>query len=318
MAISKLLSQALEKYGPECPTAVLSADQPTGQAPMELFVVDEQTENWLSLKTGDETSRGMLTGVLALGALPCLVMALWFFLQGEVKGGWNGLIVAIPLLLIPYLWETRRPLPLPILFNRRTREIFFDHNGELYHTPWDGITAVACEFLMVGPYTGGMRNASLEIAVHRLGEPDNQLFLSLGLPTGKSLEMQQGFWEYLRSYMNNGPWFDKDGNHSESDAFVKSQLQVQDRPSQNLKYWRGRIAEERENAGGKNYLEAGHVFMVAYEIFMYPSSVIQEFTHNVAKRRSRNRWPQIVLERLRVGGPTTRLIDLERERGLSV
>lgn len=45
---------------------------------------------------------------------------------------------------------------------------------------------------------------------------------------------------------------------------------------------------------------------------------IQKFTYNVAKRRSRNRWPQIVMERLEDGGPKTRLIDLERERGLDV
>ncbi len=45
---------------------------------------------------------------------------------------------------------------------------------------------------------------------------------------------------------------------------------------------------------------------------------LQEFTYNIAKRRSRNRWPQIVTERLQPNGPTTRLIDLERERGLDV
>lgn len=45
---------------------------------------------------------------------------------------------------------------------------------------------------------------------------------------------------------------------------------------------------------------------------------IQEFTYNVAKRRSRNRWPQIVTKRLQADGPTTRLIDLERERGVDV
>jgi hypothetical protein len=57
--------------------------------------------------------------------------------------------------------------------------------------------------------------------------------------------------------------------------------------------------------------------LVGY-IFFYPADWIQEFTYNVAKRRSRNRWPKIVTERLQPDGPTTRLIDLERERGLDV
>jgi len=53
-------------------------------------------------------------------------------------------------------------------------------------------------------------------------------------------------------------------------------------------------------------------------LFFYPMDWLQEFTYNIAKRRSRNRWPQIVSERLQSNGPTTRLIDLERERGLEV
>ncbi|MFL1551653.1 hypothetical protein ACI77I_21590 [Pseudomonas sp. D47] len=49
--------------------------------------------------------------------------------------------------------------------------------------------------------------------------------ISLGELFGKSLAMQKGFWEYIRAYMNNGPYFEH-GNHSESEVFVKSQLAV--------------------------------------------------------------------------------------------
>jgi hypothetical protein len=41
--------------------------------------------------------------------------------------------------------------------------------------------------------------------------------------------------------------------------------------------------------------------------------LIQEFTYILAKRRSRNLWPKVITERLKAGGPTARLVDLERE-----
>ena len=174
----------------------------------------------------------------------------------------------------PLLWETLRPLPLPILFNRRTREVYFDHDGELYHSPWDGIQALAGEFVMVGPHTGGMRNASLEILVRRLGEPDNALLVSLGLPMSKTLQMQKGFWEWLRAYMNNGPWFDENGQRSESDAYVKSMLAAHMKPTGFLAHTRQTIAEKKAAAGGKNYLIGidaalfvGHIFSTPWTGF---------------------------------------------------
>ena len=226
--------------------------------------------------------------------------------------------ICVPMLITPFLWEIFRPLPLPILFNRRTREVYFDHDGELYHSPWDGIQALAGEFVMVGPHTGGMRNASLEILVRRLGEPDNALLVTLGLPMGKTLVMQKGFWEWLRAYMDNGPWFDENGQRSESDAFVKSMLAAHIKPTGFLAYQRQKIAEKKAEAGGNNYLTGSDTVLYLGHLFFYPMDWLQEFTYNIAKRRSRNRWPQIVSERLQSNGPTTRLIDLERERGLEV
>ena len=223
-----------------------------------------------------------------------------------------------PLVILPFLWETRHPLPLPILFNRRTREVYFDHNGQLYHSPWDDIQALAGEFLMVGPHTGGMRNASLEILVRRLGEPDNALLVSLGLPMGKTLQMQKGFWEWLRAYMDNGPWFDENGQRSDSDAYVKEMLSAHMKPTDFLSWRKQVITEKKAQSDGKNYLEWTDAVLYLGHLFMYPMNWLQEFTYNAAKRRSRNRWPRIVTERLQPDGPTTRLIDLERERGLDV
>ena len=289
---------------------VLSADQPTGKAPMELFITDEHTEQYLSLQVGGDSDRGMLTGILGgICSSLCLVMGLWMALQGRWEAVIWPVVFGVPLFLAPFLWETLRPLPLPILFNRRTREVYFDHEGTLFHCPWDGIQAVAREFQIVGPYTAGMKNASLEIMVHRYQNPENALMVSLGSPAGKTLDMQKGFWEYIRSYMNNGPWFDKNGNHSDSDNFVKTQLSANIDQSQLLGHWRQTIAEKKAAADGKNYLSGIDALMFLAHLMFYPSNLIQNLTYKIAKKRSRNRWPNIVLERLRHNGPATRLID---------
>ncbi len=235
MVVSDLIHQARTRFG-QSPSVLLRADEPTGEKPWEMFVTDEHTEHYLAIKTGGDSDRGMLTGALGVGGVTVLLMCSILILSGNTDGILTGVILAAALFVIPFLWETRRPLPLPILFNRRTREVYFDHNGKLYHSPWDGIQALAGEFVMVGPHTGGMRNASLEILVRRLGEPDNALLVSLGLPMGKTLQMQKGFWEWLRAYMDNGPWFDENGQHSASDAYVKKMLSAHTNPTGFLAY----------------------------------------------------------------------------------
>ena len=293
----------------------LEPDKPTGEQPMELFITDEHTEYYLGLKAGGDSDRGLLTGVLAgIGGIGGIGLGIFSFLQsGDLKGLNIMLAICIPLCVLPFLWETLRPLPLPILFNRRTREVYYDHEGELFHTPWDGISAVANEFQLVGTQIGGMQSASLEIRVWKFEEPENALMISLGAPFGKSLAMQKGFWEYIRAYMNNGPYFDEHGNHSESDAFVKSQLDVRFKMSDSFKQTLAQLKQAKNEANGKNYLGASDVAKLILEPMLYPQDRIQEFTYSIAKRRSRNRWPSVVAERLKANGPTTRLVDLECE-----
>ena len=293
----------------------LEPDKPTGEQPMELFITDEHTEYYLALKAGGDSDRGLLTGVLAgIGGIGGIGLGIFSFLQsGDLKGLNIMLAICIPLCVLPFLWETLRPLPLPILFNRRTREVYYDHEGELFHTPWDGISAVANEFQLVGTQIGGMQSASLEIRVWKFEEPENALMISLGAPFGKSLAMQKGFWEYIRAYMNNGPYFDEHGNHSESDAFVKSQLDVRFKMSDSFKQTLAQLKQAKNEANGKNYLGASDVAKLILEPMLYPQDRIQEFTYSIAKRRSRNRWPSVVAERLKANGPTTRLVDLECE-----
>ncbi|WXL25809.1 hypothetical protein WG219_21370 [Ectopseudomonas mendocina] len=319
MVVSDLLQQARARFG-SSPSAVLRADQPTGEKPWEMLVTDEHTENYLSLRANGESDIGLITGILGEAVFFMFALLIPWMAVVDKWDAFNYLLlVGLPAILIPFFWETRRPLPLPILFNRRTQEVYFDHNGELYHTPWDGAEAVAGEFMLVGPHTGGMRNASLELLVRRLGEPDNALLVSLGLPMGKTLQMQKGFWEWLRAYMDNGPWFDENGQRSDSDAYVKEMLKASAiKPTDWHKFTLDEIRKSKAENGGSNYLSASDFFILCYEILFYPMHWLQVFTYKVAKRRSRNRWPQIVMERLQDGGPTTRLIDLERERGLDV
>jgi hypothetical protein len=302
------------------PTAILEANKPTGEQPMELFITDEHTEHYLTLQAGGDSDRGRFTGVLGgLGGIGGIGVGFISFMQsGEYDGLLIMLSICAPLFLVPFLWETLRPLPLPILFNRRTREVYFDHEGELFHTPWDGISAVANEFQLVGAQIGGMQNASLEIRVRKFEEPETALMISLGAPFGKSLAMQKGFWEYIRSYMNNGPYFDEQGNHSESDAFVKSQLAVRFKMSDSFKHTLAQLKQAKKEAGGKNYLGASDVAKLILEPMFYPQDRIHEFTYSLAKRRSRNLWPKVVTERLKANGPITRLVDLEHEQGVGV
>ena len=300
-------------------TVILEASKPSGEQPMELFITDEHTEHYLALQSGGDSGRGLWTGILGgVGGVAGIGLAVLLMLIGKWEGVPTGLIMSAAFFLFPFLWETLRPLPLPILFNRRTREVYFDHDGELFHTPWDGISAVANEFQLVGTHIGGMQNASLEIRVWKFEEPQTALMVSLGAPFGKSLEMQKGFWEYIRSYMNNGPYFDEQGNHSESDAFVKSQLDVKPNMSGWFKDTLDGIKKTRDENAGKNYLGGTDVVMAMCTFLLYPCFRIQELTYSVAKRRSRNRWPKVVSERLKAEGPVTRLVDLEQMQGFGV
>lgn len=301
-------------------TVMLEADKPAGEQPMELFITDEHTEHYLALQAGGDSYRGLMTGVLGgIGGVAGIGLGLVSLMHsGEAEGLFIMLSICTPLFVMPFLWETLRPLPLPILFNRRTREVYFDHEGELFHTPWDGISAVANEFQLVGTHIGGMQSASLEIRVYRFEKPETALMVSLGAHFGKSLAMQKGFWEYIRSYMNNGPYFDEHGNHSESDAFVKSQLSVRPRMSDSFKQTLERIKQAKQESGGKNYLRSNDVLGLVLDLCFYPTCRVQELTYRIAKRRSRNLWPKIVTDRLQANGPTTRIVDLEHEQGYGV
>ncbi|MBD9579654.1 hypothetical protein IB260_30320 [Pseudomonas sp. PDM23] len=161
-----------------------------------------------------------------------------------------------------------------------------------------------------------MSNATLETVVRRYGDAEQALFISLSPPMGKSLEMQCGFWAWLQAYMDNGPWFDENGQRSELDAYVKTMIKAGSmRGSDYLGYyWRilnGTEASPTQEKWSDFLMFCGHVIF-------YPMRKIEDVTYDIAKRRSRGQWPQLVKERLHPDGPTTRLVDLERAQGLDV
>jgi hypothetical protein len=297
---------------------LLQANQPTGAPLICMPEVEEQTEYYLAIEHGDSADRGMWTGALGIGlGLFLFIMAMIALLSGNTEGMAQALLVAIAGTVIPFIWEVLRPMPLPILLNRRTRELYFEQDDELYHTPWDDVAAAAYAYGTVGPYTAGMRHAALEVLLHRFGHPEEQVLLNLGSPIGKSLEMQLGFWEYLRAYMDNGPWFDEHGNSSDSPESIQSLLAVRKRRGHWTRLqWRD-IKEQYKANGGRNFLSASDFLLLLGGIVLAPLNALQNFTYAIAKRRSRSQWPQMIRERLRADGPTSRLVDLEREQGLT-
>jgi hypothetical protein len=315
MSLTTLRTLLADKLSGQVPSTILQAEQSTGQLPMA-FQLEEHTEHYLALESGEGKTRGMLTGILAgTNGLVFIFFTILFYLDGDVEWSIKAGLIALISFLAPFFWEILRPQPLPILLNRRTRELYFQQDDELYHTPWDGIVAAAYEFHTVGPYTGGMRNAALEVLVHRFEHPEHQMLLSLGLPMGKTLELQQSFWEYLRAYMDNGPWFDEQGKPSASDAFIKSQLEIGASAGRLVGNTWERIVEKYKTAGGRNYLDVTDAVMLIYGILMSPTNTIHAFTYKVAKRRARAQWSPRVAERLRQDGPSTRLVDLEHTQG---
>ncbi|WP_238871990.1 hypothetical protein [Halopseudomonas maritima] len=291
----------------------LQANQPTGAPLMCMPEVEEQTEHYLSIEHGDSADRGMLTGALGgmLGSF-WIVMGLIAYIDGSTQLALKAFAVAVVCAVVPFLWEVLRPMPLPILFNRRTREVYFEQDGELYHTAWDDIAAAAYSVSTVGPYTGRMGHAALEALLHRFGHPKETVLINLGSPLGKRLEMQLGFWEYLRAYMNNGPFFDEHGNNSDSREFAEIQQEVRNSKGQSVRLYWGLIKEAYKANNGRNFLSGVDLVLLLGSIVFLPMHATQNFTYAIAKRRSRSQWPKLIRERLDPNGPTTRLVDLEQ------
>ncbi len=308
-----------ELFQKEYPATHLYADRSTGQPAYHLGEIEEQNDIYMTLKTGEETDKGIITGICGSTSFwMILILGGGFLYKNNIEGALTAFGFCLALFIVPFLWEILHPLPLPILFNRRTREAYFIHQNMLHHTPWEGIQAVSYQFDMTGLYSGTMGHAALEVQMHRFREPEKQILVSLNMPMGRDIPTQQGIWEYIRAYMNEGPWFDRDGRHSDSDEYVRQCMKKTEHSLKNMFHGELRSFIYNDYPEGRSRWHVTSLFMLLGNMFIYPAFVIQEFTYDIARRRARNQWPDIVLERLRPDGPTTRLIDLEQPSPQSI
>ena len=89
----------------------------------------------LSLRTGRAESKGILTGVAFFVGAVGLVLVMLPNLFGAPYSSnldWWVFFLSVLVIIAPAIWEISRPPMLPVVFNRRTQEIYYDQKGELY------------------------------------------------------------------------------------------------------------------------------------------------------------------------------------------
>lgn len=103
MAVCDLIQQARTRFG-QASSALLRADETTGEKPWEMFITDEHTEHYLALKSGGDTDRGMLTGAVGgTGGLVMIMFSLVFALQGDTSDALFTLLLTTSIVLPVFL-----------------------------------------------------------------------------------------------------------------------------------------------------------------------------------------------------------------------
>ncbi|OYD21038.1 hypothetical protein B6S09_17765 [Oceanimonas baumannii] len=266
--------------------------------PSPYLDVDTQDEICLRMQTGEHITRGATTIAGWLVGVPSSI----FF---TVFSSFTVLEAALLffLVLLPLLWDLFSPMAYPVIFNRRTQEVYACFKGELYHIPWGRARAIAYEDYMVNQYSGKTNVGYLEIFLQGYDDPDKWIWANLSMPLGRTIEMQSSLWEYLRSYMNNGPWFDEHGNPSASDRYNRQQLEAyHETTRQRLKAKRANIRPDDATS------------RLAYYVYLIwsPMEFLKEWVYAMALKRSVRTWPKEVQERLKPNGPTTSLTELQQ------
>ncbi|MBF8223559.1 hypothetical protein IHD13_12955, partial [Halomonas sp. 328] len=120
-------------------------------------------------------------------------------------------------------------------------------------------------------------------------------------------------WEYLRCYMERGPWFDEQGHSittSNREEVLEGYRRRKKKATLDLKHYRKLVQDGVFSPGRARVRILGAAFF-------YPGFFIQDITANYARQRAAaNQWHPLVKERCRPDGPTTRLYDLEIAEGL--
>ena len=293
----------------------LSPRRHAAEKPFQLGDVQEQNEIYLDLGTGADFIKGGLTGTLAMGTFYSILLLfpLLFMESKQIDAFVLTVGVVLGLTIVSFLIEVFLPFPLPVRFNRRTREVYFQDKNKLYHVPWDEAVAWLQQTRQVTQYTGATRMTFLQLALQRFRRPEEVIALQLSLPMGKTPEIQAMLWEYLRCYMEKGPWFDERGEPLAA-SNRDEVLAMRRGKKANLRgAWRDYQDGMRKGVDSRSSVAV----MMAVLILFQPAALVQDWTTAVARRRARKQqWDMRVLERSRPDGPTTRLYDLEVAEGL--
>lgn len=308
----KLFDTVADKFGDFSNKQLLNGSSSSGVLPSQPGPIESQGEFFLSLRTAGSESKGTLTGLgFLIGGAGLLLFLLHGFFAESPNLHWPLLLLSLFLIVAPTVWEISRPPSLPIIFNRRTQEIYYDMKGQLYYALWSGIEAVAYEYKMVNQYSGSITHGNLEIILQKFGDPDTKIALNLsGVPAGKRLPTLIGAWEYLRCFMTIGPWFDESGKKTKTkNSFIEKSLKS-GRVSFLDQVLRGRNFLGKERHEGNGISGTAFLFWLNSYLFL-PLGLGMECVQRIDKLKGWKQWPKEVQERLDPNGPKTRLFDIE-------
>src|SRR5690554_828090 len=282
--------------------------------PQTLDEIDQKNEIFLDFKTAKEELYGarFSTDMLVVSITLCIGLLGIIFSHHLVLieklisvAAFFGIVLLI--VGLPSILEILKPLPTPWRFNRRTREVYaLDESGQLYHAPWDNIQAYLSTGTVFIPKGGPMSAAVLEVQLHRFGHPDQTLNIALGMVLGGQRYQKLRLWEYLCTYMDQGPGFETLEMASAAGKHIvepDSELYNPDAPV---------LSQEERQRAHEEFNRSPIVRLFAlwekYSLIMN----LQRWAYRRALRRPRKHtWPEMVLERCRPDGPTTRLVDIE-------
>jgi hypothetical protein len=310
----KLLDVVVKKIGGEDNALLLNGGASSGFLPSHPGVIESQDSVCLTLRTASSEAKGTLTGFgFLIGGYGIILFLFIVFFGGGASGNWWILFISILIIIIPMAWEMSRPPSLPIVFNRRTQEVYYDMKGDLYYATWDGIEAVAYEYSIVNQYSGSIVHGNLEIILRKFGAPDNRIVLNLsGIPAGKRMRTLVGIWEYLRCFMTIGPWFDENGRRTENrNSFIEKGL-ASSAVSSLDQLLEGRKLLSKERQEGEGISGTAIIYWFG-SYFFFPVAFGEFCIQKIDRTRSLKHWPDVVQERLGPNGPTSRLIDIEED-----
>lgn len=282
--------------------------------PQTLDEIDQKNEIFLDFKTPKEELYGVRfsTDMLVVSITLCIGLLGIIFSHHLVLieklisvAAFFGIVLLI--VGLPSILEILKPLPTPWRFNRRTREVYaFDESGQLYHAPWDNIQAHLSTGTVFIPKSGPMSTAVLEVQLHRFGDPSQKLNIALGMTLGGQRYQKLRLWEYLCTYMDQGPGFET------LDMASAAGKPISEPDSELYNPHAPALSPEEQKQATQAVLNSPVVrFLLWWEKHDVMTRMEQWAYRRALRRPRKHTWPELVLERCRPDGPTTRLVDIE-------